>query len=96
MRQYVKVYFQSTGDTEWAENIKKCFFLENNVIYLGNGGATSITFSFTDSDGNGPRPSGLRILGKGIGLRNLDSKSFWQFKNLQFGVHAWILKLYGY
>jgi len=26
MRQYVKVYFQSTGDTEWAEKIKKCFF----------------------------------------------------------------------
>ena len=72
------------------------FFLENNVTYLGNGGATSITFSFTDTDGKGPRPSGLRILGKGIGLRNLDSKSFWQFKNLQFGVHAWILKLYGY
>ena len=31
MRQYVKVYFQSTGDTEWAENIKKSFFLKNNV-----------------------------------------------------------------
>jgi len=26
MRQYVKVYFQSTGDTEWAE--KKKFFFE--------------------------------------------------------------------
>jgi len=26
MRQYVKVYFQSTGDTEWAEKIKKKFF----------------------------------------------------------------------
>ena len=31
MRQYVKVYFQSTGDTEWAEKIKKSFFLKNNV-----------------------------------------------------------------
>ena len=72
------------------------FFLKNNVESLGIGGTTSITFSFTDTDGKGPRPSGLRILGKGIGLRNLDSKSFWQFKNLQFGVHVWILKLYGY
>ena len=96
MRQYVKVYFQSTGDTEWAEKIKKSFFLKNNVEFIGIGGTTSITFSFTDTDGKGPRPSGLRILGKGIGLRNLDSKSFWQFKNLQFGVHVWILKLYGY
>ena len=94
MRQYVKVYFQSTGDTEWAE--KKSFFLKNNVESLEIGGTTSITFSFTDTDGKGPRPSGLRILGKGIGLRNLDSKSFWQFKNLQFGDHVWILKLYGY
>ena len=65
-------------------------------MYLGNGGATSITFSFTDTDGKGPRPSGLRILGKGIGLSNLDSKSFWQFKNLEFGDRVWILKLYGY
>jgi len=28
MRQYVKVYFQSTGDTEWAEKNKKSFFFE--------------------------------------------------------------------
>ena len=35
MRQYVKVYFQSTGDTEWAEKIKKCFFLRNNVKSFG-------------------------------------------------------------
>ena len=94
MRQYVKVYFQSTGDTEWAE--KKSFFLKNNVESLGIGGTTSITFSFTDTDGKGSRPSGLRILSKGNGLRNLDSQSFWHFNNLQFGVHVWILKLYGY
>ena len=78
------------------KKIKKGFFLKNNVESIGIGGTTSITFSFTDTDGKGPRPSGLRILGKGIGLRDLDSKSFWQFKNLQFGVHVWILKLYGY
>ena len=96
MRQYVKVYFQSTGDTEWAEKNKKFFFLKNNVESLGIGGTTSIPFSFTDTDGKGPRPSGLRILSKGIGLRNLDLKSFWQFKNLQFGDHVWILKLYVY
>ena len=35
MRQYVKVYFQSTGDTEWAENIKKSFFLKNSVESIG-------------------------------------------------------------
>ena len=70
--------------------------MKNNVESLGIGGTTSITFSFTDTDGKGPPPSGLRILGKGIGLPNLDSKSFWQFKNLQFGDHVWILKLYGY
>ena len=34
MRQYVKVYFQSTGDTEWTEKIKKSFFLKNNVESL--------------------------------------------------------------
>ena len=97
MRQYVKVYFQSTGDTEWAEkNKKSVFLLKNNVESLGIGGTTSITFSFTDTDGKGPRPSGLRILSKGNGLRNLDSQSFWHFNNLQFGVHVWILKLYGY
>ena len=73
MRQYVKVYFQSTGDTEWAEKFKKSFFLKNNVESLGIGGTTSITFSFTDADGKELRPSGLRILGKGNGLRNLDS-----------------------
>ena len=28
MRQYVKVYFQSTGDTEWAEKNKIKFFFE--------------------------------------------------------------------
>jgi hypothetical protein len=38
MRQYVKVYFQSTGDTEWAEKIKN--FLKNNVESLGIGGTT--------------------------------------------------------
>jgi len=70
MRQYVKVYFQSTGDTEWAEkNKKSVFLLKNNVESLGIGGTTSITFSFTDTDGKGPRPSGLRILSKGNGLR---------------------------
>ena len=78
------------------EKNKISFFLENNVIYLENGGATSITFSFTDTDGKGLRPSGLRILGNGIGLPNLDSKSFWQFKNLHFGDHVWILKFCGY
>ena len=34
MRQYVKVYFQSTGDTEWAEKIKKRYFLKNNVEFI--------------------------------------------------------------
>ena len=62
MRHYVKVYFQSTGDAEWAEKKKKVIFLKNNVKSLGIGGTTSITFSFTDTDGKGPRPSGLRIL----------------------------------
>ena len=75
MRQYVRVYFQSTGDTEWAENIKKSFFLKNNVESIGIGGTTSITFSFTGADGKGLRPSGLRILGRemacGIWIRNL-------------------------
>ena len=97
MRQYVKVYFQSTGDTEWAEKNKNRFFLKNNVESLGIGGTASITFSFTDTDGKGSRPSGLRILlSKGNVLLNLDSQSFWHFNNLQFGVHVWILKLYGY
>ena len=95
MRQYVKVYFQSTGDTEWAEKIK-IFFLKNNVESLGIGGITSITYSYTEADGKGLRPSGLRTLGKGNDLRNLDSQSFWHFNNLQFGVHLWNLKLYGY
>ena len=63
---------------------------------LGVGRETSITFSFAGIDGKGSWPSGLRILSKENGLRNLDSQSFWQFNNIQFGVHLWILKLYGY
>jgi hypothetical protein len=44
MRQCAKVYFQSTGDTKWAE-------IKNSVESLGIGGKASITFSFTDTDG---------------------------------------------
>ena len=52
-------------------------FLKNNVESLGIGGIggiTSITYSYTEVDGKGLRPSGLRTLGKG-NISNLQNST---------------------